>query len=202
MKKIIKVLLSGIFCLSTLVGCSNSPYAKAEAQMLTIQGAPVYVEPDENTTQNDVDLYLKAVEAQPGYLMNKCSGVHIQATSIFEDNYRGTMNAYNLGGFARYEDNSIYINIQTHIGGKYSDKDLSSIVSHELWHLYDYNLGRLSSNDFSFLYNQKPNSLTNYAQANSREFFAEGGKMYVNSPEDLKQNNIDVYNYFDALPKE
>lgn len=58
MKKIIKVLVSGIFCVSTLVGCSSSPYAKAEAQTLTIQGVPVYVEPDEDTTQNDVDTFL------------------------------------------------------------------------------------------------------------------------------------------------
>lgn len=50
MKKIIKVLVSSIFCLSVLVGCSSSPYAKAEAQTLTIQGVPVYVEPDEDTT--------------------------------------------------------------------------------------------------------------------------------------------------------
>lgn len=58
MKRITKVLLSSIFCLSMLAGCSSSPYVKAEAQTLTIQGVPVYVEPDENTTQNDVDIAL------------------------------------------------------------------------------------------------------------------------------------------------
>lgn len=50
MNKIVKVLLSSIFCLSTLVGCSSSPYAKAKEETLTIQGVPVYVEPDEDTT--------------------------------------------------------------------------------------------------------------------------------------------------------
>lgn len=43
MKKMIKVLLSSIICLSTLVGCSSSPYAKAEEQTLTIQGVPAVV---------------------------------------------------------------------------------------------------------------------------------------------------------------
>lgn len=73
MKKIIKVLVSSIFCLSMLVGCSSSPYAKAEAQTLTIQGVPVYVEPDEDTTQNDVDTFLKYLKKQPEYLMKNCT---------------------------------------------------------------------------------------------------------------------------------
>ena len=65
MNKIVKVLLSSVFCLSTLAGCTSSPYAKAEAQTLTIQGVPVYVEPDEDTTQNDVDTALKYLKKQP-----------------------------------------------------------------------------------------------------------------------------------------
>lgn len=71
MKRMIKVLLSSIFCLSTLVGCSSSPYAKAEAQTLTIQGVPVYIEPDEETTKEDVDTYLKAIKAQPEFLIKR-----------------------------------------------------------------------------------------------------------------------------------
>lgn len=202
MKKMIKILLSSIFCLSTLVGCSSSPYAKAEAQTLTIQGVPVYVEPDENTTQKDVDLYLKAVEAQPGYLINKCSGIHLQGPTVFRESCSNKDAPQNIGGFARYAENAAYIQIQTQMGGKIPDKDLSSTVSHELWHLYDYNFGMLSSNDFSVLYNQNPNSISSYARTNSCEFFAVSGAWYINSPEDLKQNNMDVYNYFEALPKE
>lgn len=60
MKRMIKVLL-GSFCLSILSGCSSSPYAKAEAQTLTIQGVPVYVEPDEETTQEDINRHLKEI---------------------------------------------------------------------------------------------------------------------------------------------
>lgn len=195
MKKMIKILLSSIFCLSMLTGCSSSPYAKAEAQTLAIQGVPVYVEPDGNTTQNDVDLYLKAVEAQPEYLMNKCSEIHLQGTSVFRNNYRGKNYTGNVGGFTRYAENAVYIQILT-----YSTVN-GYTVSHELWHLYDYHLGMLSNNEFLGLYNQNPNSLTSYAQKNSCEFFAEGGMMYINSPEELKEKNMDVYNYFESLPK-
>ena len=78
MKRITKVLLSSIFCLSTLVGCSSSPYAKAEAQTLTVQGVPVYVEPDENTAKNDVDTFLRYLNKQPDYLIRKCTKIYLQ----------------------------------------------------------------------------------------------------------------------------
>ncbi|MEE0394507.1 hypothetical protein [Holdemanella biformis] len=81
MKKMIKVLLSSIICLSTLVGCSSSPYAKAEEQTLTIQGVPVYVEPDEETTQEDIDRHLKEIRTQPEFLMKNCTGIHLQGKS-------------------------------------------------------------------------------------------------------------------------
>ena len=59
MNKMIKLILSSIFCLSILVVCSSSLYAKAGAQTLTIQGVPVYIEPDENTVYGDVEFFLK-----------------------------------------------------------------------------------------------------------------------------------------------
>lgn len=40
------------------------------------------------------------------------------------------------------------------------------------------------------------------AQKTIWSFFAEAGKMYSYSPEELKEKNIDVYNYFESLPKE
>lgn len=83
MKKMIKVLLSSIFCLSALAGCSSSPYAKAEAQTLTIQGVPVYVEPDEETTQEDIDKYLKEIKAQPEFLRKNCTGIYLQGESNY-----------------------------------------------------------------------------------------------------------------------
>ena len=60
----------------------------------------------------------------------------------------------------------------------------------------------LSELDFNILYNQSPDSLSKHGASNTKEFFAEGGTMYIYSPEELKEKNIDVYNYFEALPKE
>ena len=93
MKRMIKVLLSSIFCLSMLAGCSSSPYAKAEAQTLTIQGVPVYVEPDEETTQDDINMHLKEIRTQPEFLMKNCTGIHLQGESNYtermQQNYGG-----------------------------------------------------------------------------------------------------------------
>ena len=182
MKRIIKVLLSSIFCLSTLVGCSSSPYAKAEAQTLTIQGVPVYVEPDEETTQEDIDTFLKAIKVQPEFLKKNCTGIHLQGENAFI-NYA-----------------------QQNFGDKYNKAFGYTIGEDVFWHVFDYANGNdeyyLSEFDFNILYNQNPDSISEYGATNVLEFFAEGGAMYINSPEELKEKNIDVYNYFEALPKE
>lgn len=207
MKKMIKVLLSSIFCLSTLAGCSSSPYAKAEEQTLTIQGVPVYVEPDEETTQEDIDRHLKEIRTQPEFLMKNCTGIHLQGKSNYtermQQNYGG--NYGNTAGCA--EGKEIYLN--TKIKSSTGERTSSSIretVSHELWHVFDYVNGTdeyyLSELDFNILYNQSPDSLSKHGASNTKEFFAEGGTMYIYSPEELKEKNIDVYNYFEALPKE
>lgn len=156
MKKMIKVLLSSIICLSTLVGCSSSPYAKAEEQTLTIQGVPVYVEPDEETTQEDIDRHLKEIRTQPEFLMKNCTGIHLQGKSNYtermQQNYGG--NYGNTAGCA--EGKEIYLN--TKIKSSTGERTSSSIretVSHELWHVFDYVNGTdehyLSELDFNIL---------------------------------------------------
>ncbi len=60
----------------------------------------------------------------------------------------------------------------------------------------------LSGLDFNILYKQNPDSISEYGVTNVNEFFAEAGTMYLLSPEEIKEKNIDVYNYFEALPKE
>lgn len=206
MKKMIKILLSSIFCLSMLAGCSSSPYAKAEAQTLTIQGVPVYVEPDKETIQNDIDLYLKAIAAQSEYLMRNCTGIHLQGKNNYLE--QAQTHGHNYDWTAGYESGEeIYLNVKTdYVFSKITDDTIEENVSHELWHVFDYANGNdeyyLSELDFNVLYNQNPDSISKYGATNVLEFFAEAGAMYVNSPEELKEKNIDVYNYFEALPKE
>lgn len=207
MKRIIKVLLSSIFCLSMLAGCSSSPYAKAEAQTLTIQGVPVYVEPDEETTQEDIDMFLKVIKAQPKFLMRNCTGIHLQGENAFinyaQQNFGDKYNkafGYTIGG-------DVFLKTNLNVNGSKRDKDsVKDTVAHELWHVFDYTKGTdeyyLSELDFNILYNQNPCSISEYGATNTLEFFAEAGAMYLLSPEELKEKNIDVYNYFEALPKE
>lgn len=205
MKRMIKILLSSIFCLSTLVGCSSSPYSKtkAEPQTLTIQGVPVYVEPNDELTQIEVDKHLKAIEEQPGYLMKNCTGIHLQGENLFREEGKDVSG----GGYALVKE--IYIDGRTNFGMEKRTEDIiKNCISHELWHTFDYTYGNdeyyLSELDFNFnaLYNQAPESLTKYGATDVCEFFAEGGAMYINSPEELKEKNIDVFNYFESLPKE
>lgn len=207
MKKIIKVLVSSIFCLSMLVGCSSSPYAKAEAQTLTIQGVPVYVEPDEDTTQNDVDTFLKYLKKQPEYLMKNCTGIYLQGDDKYYDCVEDSEGGESSVGGANTSDNSIHLLINnTKTLDRMTEYNIVFTITHELWHLYDFSKGDganwLSDFDFSNLYYANPNSITEYGATTVKEFFAEAGSMYINNPEELEQKNIDVYNYFELLPKE
>ena len=207
MNKIIKVLLSSFFCLSTLVACSSSPYAKAEAQTLAIQGAPVYIEPDENTTQNDVDIFLKYLNKQPDYLINKCKKVYLQGDEPYFSSVEYDESSQSSVGYAQPVDYSIHLDINnTKTLDRMTESDVVSTITHELWHLYDFSNGDgvkdLSDFEFLNLYNANPNSITEYGATDSAEFFAEAGAMYINNPEELMQKNMDVYNYFESLPKE
>lgn len=100
---------------------------------------------------------------------------------------------------------------------KYSIR--SSILSHELWHIYDFTHGdgnyplTLCSNDqFDYLYNNYSadvNTNNEYVddyfadEENSRaEFFAECGDMYVNKLQTLQKDTPEIYDFFETLSKE
>ena len=209
----ISCVLCSILCIFTLIGCSNnSPYAKAEAQTLTIQGVPVYVEPDDNTVQGDVDFFLEHLKEQTSYLMNKCKEIHLQGSKKFVDgalkNEFNENTAKSIDGYLSPLEQIVFlkVKIKDEYGPNASDEEKSKIITHELWHAYDWASGNgdlyFSEMQMNDLYNQAPESLTEYGATDVVEFFAEGGAMYVNSSEELKEKNIDVYNFFEALPKE
>ena len=209
----ISYILCSILCIFTLVGCSNnSPYAKAEAQALTIQGVPVYVEPDDNTIHGDVEFFLEHLKEQPSYLMNKCKEIYLQGSEKFVA--KALENGYDentvkpIGGYETNLDQIVYlkVEIKNEHGPNVSDDNKIKVITHELWHAYDWAYGNgescFSELQMNELYNQNPESLSEYGATDVIEFFAEGGTMYINSPEELKEKNIDVYNFFEALPKE
>lgn len=206
-------ILCSILCIFILVGCSNnSPYAKAEAQTLTIQGVPVYVDPDDNTTHGDVKFFLEHLKEQPSYLMNKCKEIRLQGSEKFvakalENGYdKNTVKS--VGGYVTNLEQIVYlkVKIKDENGPNVSDEEKTKTITHELWHAYDWAYGNgesyYSELQMNELYNQNPESLSEYGATDVIEFFAEGGAMYINSPEELKEKNIDVYNFFETLPKE
>lgn len=211
-KTILKAILCSTLCLTTLVGCSGeSPYAKAEAQTLTIQGVPVYVEPDDNTIHGDVEFFLEHLKEQPSYLMNKCKEIHLQGSKKFVDdalkNEFDENTTTDMDGYTLPIVQATYLKVDTlNYYDKSVSKEKKETITHELWHAYDWAYGNgdlyFSEIQMNDLYNQNPNSITEYGATDVTEFFAEGGAMYVNSPEELKEKNIDVYNFFEALPKE
>lgn len=211
-KTILKAILCSTLCLTTLVGCSGeSPYAKAEAQTLTIQGVPVYVEPDDNTIHSDVEFFLEQLKEQPSYLMNKCKEIHLQGSKKFVDdalkNEFDENTTTDIDGYTLPIVQATYLKVDTlNYYDKSVSKEKKETITHELWHAYDWAYGNgdlyFSEIQMNDLYNQNPNSITEYGATDVTEFFAEGGAMYVNSPEELKEKNIDVYNFFEALPKE
>lgn len=211
MNKFLKATLCSIFCLIALAGCSGkNPNVKAEAQTIDYNGTIISIEPDDNMTEGDVENDIKLIKAQPTYLLKNCTTLHWQGNDVFvqkameygfDENRAKEIDGFQseteifLNGRSKYQD-SIYV----------TDEDKSSVMTHELWHLYDWKMGDgnqyASETQLLNLYNQNPNSLGTYGATNVLEFFAEGGMMYVHSPEELKERNIDLYNYFETLPKE
>lgn len=210
-KTILKAILCSTLCLTTLVGCSGeSPYKKAEPQTIEYNGTNISIEPDEDMTEGDVKTAIKLIESQPSYLLKKCTTVHWQGNDIFVqaamNNGTDEAKAKEIDGFQ--SETEIFLNGRNKFEGaiQISDESRSRTITHELWHLYDWKNGNgyqyASETQLLELYNQNPGSISEYGATNVLEFFAEGGMMYVHSPEELKEKNMDVYNYFEALPKE
>lgn len=214
-KTILKAILCSMFCLTTLVGCSGeSPYKQiAEAKTLDFNGIPVYIEPDEKTLQMTIDKYFKQLEKQPDYLMKNCTEIHFQCEDIFikrmldEGFVQNETEAELISGSTT--NTTVYMNTRTKKLGSIDvdENDFKETLTHELWHVYDdtHQIGDSYPSDnvqIVSIYNQNPSLLGEYGATNTLEFFAEAGEMYIYEPDKLKEKSIDLYNYFESLPKE
>lgn len=188
-KSLVCVILFG------LCGCSSitSKIVPLEDQTISEGNIQITIQTNGKAYQEDLDNLLSAIEKQPDYLKNKVDNVYL-------------MNASNLmkvtgddDGYSQAIYPDIYFNLVSISNDEYTDE----VVCHEMWHIYDGYYEWLSgTNEFLSLYNTNPSSISDYGAKNSNEFFAEAGVKYLMNPEELKQLNIDVYNYFEALPKE
>ena len=131
------------------------------------------------------DIINNNIKSQPDFLLNNCNLIILADDSHFEK-------SEDIAGFALSYNMSIQIRVSTY--------GLQNTISHELSHIFDYANNSISeSNQFVELYNAKPISVSIYGATNQTEFFAEAGSMYINEPDTLKTNNIDVFNYFNQL---
>lgn len=209
--KLLRGILCSMFCLTTLVGCSGeNPYEKAEAQTLDYNGTIISIEPDDDMTKGNAESAIKLIKSQPAYLLKNCTTLHWQGNEVFVQNAMeygfGETEAKEINGF--HSEGEIFLNGRDKYQSSISitDENKKSVMTHELWHVYDWKNGNgnqyISEMQILDLYNQSPNSISEYGATNIYEFFAEAGAMYINNPEELKERNIDLYNYFEALPKE
>lgn len=212
-KTILKAILCSILCLTTLVGCSGeSPYKQiAEAQTLDFNGIPVYIEPDEKTLQMTIDKYFEQLGKQPDYLIKNCTEIHFQCEDVFMKHMLDDGYVQNEEDGEFYDgltsDTTVYMNTRTKKYGSINidENYFKEILTHELWHVYDnthQNGNTTPSETIVDIYNQNPSLLGEYGATSIYEFFADAGKMYVNEPDKLKEKSEELYNFFEALPKE
>lgn len=214
-KTILKAILCSTLCLTTLVGCSEEdPYKMAEAQTLDYNGIPVYIEPDEKTLQTTIDKYFKQLEKQPDYLMRNCTEIHFQCEDIFAKTMLDSGVVQNEADAADYsglttDNTTVYMNTSwKKLDSMVTDEEtFKETLTHELWHVYDFThqIGDSYPSDnvqIVSIYNQNPSLLGEYGATNTLEFFAEAGQMYIYKPDKLKEKSEELYNFFEALPKE
>lgn len=212
-KTILKAILCSTLCLTTLVGCSGeSPYKQiAEAQTLDFNGIPVYIEPDEKTLQMTIDKYFEQLGKQPDYLIKNCTEIHFQCEDVFMKHMLDDGYVQNEEDGEFYDgltsDTTVYMNTRTKKYGSINidENYFKEILTHELWHVYDnthQNGNTTPSETIVDIYNQNPSLLGEYGATSIYEFFADAGKMYVNEPDKLKEKSEELYNFFEALPKE
>lgn len=214
-RKLLRVMLCSLFCLTTLVGCSEEdPYKMAEAQTLDYNGIPVYIEPDEKTLQTTIDKYFEQLEKQPDYLMRNCAEIHFQCEDVFAKTMLDSEVVQNEADAADYsglttDNTTVYMNTSwKKLDSMVTDEEtFKETLTHELWHVYDFThqIGDSYPSDnvqIVSIYNQNPSLLGEYGATNTLEFFAEAGQMYIYKPDKLKEKSEELYNFFESLPKE
>ena len=148
---------------------------------------------------------------QPDYLIKNCTEIHFQCEDVFMKHMLDDGYVQNEEDGEFYDgltsDTTVYMNTRTKKYGSINidENYFKEILTHELWHVYDnthQNGNTTPSETIVDIYNQNPSLLGEYGATSIYEFFADAGKMYVNEPDKLKEKSEELYNFFEALPKE
>lgn len=199
LKKVLFVLILGIN--GVFIGYNMLPKV-AENQTIDKDGVQIHIVSNGKISQKKVDEFLESYENQPSYLKNKVKNVYFmtQENVIKNENeiYWDGAGDITDDGFA--DDYDVYVNS--------GSVCINETLTHEMWHVYDFVYGdglrSLSDldNNLINLYNQNKNMFGDHAAENYNEFFATAGDSYINDPEYLNEVDINLYNYFESLPKE
>lgn len=198
-KKVLPVLILGI-----IIGfvVYNGMPKVAENQTIDKDGVQIHIISDGKISQKKVGEFLESYENQPSYLKNKVKNVYLMT----QENVIKSENEIYWDGAGNVTNNGFAYDYDVYISS--SSVKINKTLTHEMWHVYDFvygdglhSLSELDSNLIN-LYNQNENMLGKYAAENYLEFFATAGETYTNDPEYLKEVDINMYNYFESLPKE
>lgn len=178
-----------------------------EDQILYYDGFPPIQLISNNTFRKGMveDYINQCVRTQPQILLDQCSIIHLCSSECFVEQCNLNdvgMDANGLGttyAFATSDDNSIYVQIPKDDDGEEYITDYDKMtVTHELSHLYDYNHWVSDTYTWQALYSQYASSISEYAMTDESECFAEAAELYVNSPEELQQRSMEVFNFINS----
>ncbi len=215
MKKILIILLAiagayGCFEISGARENFSAMYTKVKDQDINIDGVAVHIQTNGTTSQEHLNILIDAIKTQPDYLKSKVQNLYLVKQEDLADRCQKASG----GNFAVSASNKSDCSIANpsemavYIGSKHlevikaNENSAKETVSHEMWHLYDFYYGKISQNeDFAALTNEYSEKITAYGANNTTEFFADAGADYILCPEKLKEESLEVFNYFESLPK-
>lgn len=155
-----------------------------EDQVLYIEGLPpIQLRGDNQFKKMEIEEYIeKYIKTQPQYLLQNASMINIC-------NQRNLSLLDNAGGIPFAQGTQIYVRSEKAIDSK-------DTITHELSHVYNNTIGY----NYSYFSNYADNiDLIDYFKSNASEFMAETSSLYVNTPEDLKAQCPELYDYFTSI---
>lgn len=144
----------------------------------------------DGVNEDIADKYIKDINKQPSELTENCKKI------IFTD--ENLSDKFNLSSIdnavlAVTLDDIIYINTNKY--DKY-------VITHELFHVYDFANGWVSKTDaFTKIYNDEKDiiKVSPGNNENAQEFIASAAEEYFYNPDDLKLNAPETFNFIDSL---
>ena len=174
----------------------------AENQTIDKDGVQIHIVSDGKISQKKVDEFLESYENQPLYLKSKVKNFYLMT----QDNIVKSENEIYWDGAGNVADDGFAYVYDVYVSS--SSVCINETLTHEMWHVYDFvygdglhSLSELDNNLIN-LYNQNKNMFGEHAAENYLEFFATAGDSYINDSEYLNEVDINLYNYFESLPKE